>query len=253
MRLIGYSTGAIAKSDLLFAVAFLRSLKVKALEISALRLRELPLVLEAIKALDLADFDYIAFHVPSRFTSSEEEHVVEALTSLRDTSWPLIVHPDIIATPSLWRTFGAQLCIENMDQRKPVGQTSEHLREIFSSLPNATLCLDLAHIQQVDPTMFEAAIILKEHGHRLRQFHMSDLDTFSSHHRISQLSLAAFASVCRNIDQTVPVILESPLLEESGEELVNNPEQALHEMDLARRVFSSPASNPESATSAIGY
>jgi hypothetical protein len=230
MRSIGYSTGAIAKSDFGTALKFLSSVKANAVELSALRLPELPILLEAVPSLHLADYHYIAFHAPSNFSSSDEVKVVHGLSALRELGWPIIVHPDVISTPRLWAGLGTQLCIENMDQRKAIGQTSAHLKQIFSLLPNATLCLDLAHVQQVDPTMLEAIRIIHDHGNRLRQLHMSNLDAFSKHHRINRLSLDSFATVCSRIPETIPIILESPLSE------LLDSNSARQEISLAERI-----------------
>ena len=69
--------------------------------------------------------------------------------------------------------FGSLLCIENMDKRKPIGRSAGELRSIFDQLPDASLCFDIGHARQVDTTMTESYLILKEFGAKLRQVHMS--------------------------------------------------------------------------------
>jgi hypothetical protein len=71
----------------------------------------------------------------------------------------MIVHPDAMHIPAKWARFGDLLCIENMDKRKPIGQTVTDLADIFEALPRASLCFDIGHARQVDPTMSDAAAI----------------------------------------------------------------------------------------------
>ncbi len=92
-----------------------------------------------------------------------EPMLIEKLLSLPD-SWPIVVHPDVIRTPRLWRRFGATLCLENMDNRESTGRTVEEMRGAFESLPEAGFCFDIGHARQIDPTMASAIRMLLEFG-----------------------------------------------------------------------------------------
>ena len=95
-----------------------------------------------------------------------------------------------------------------MDRRKSVGRTAVQLQHVFDRLPRATFCFDIGHARQVDPTMQEAASLLQSFGDRLRQVHMSDVNSQSRHERLNYESIMAFRRVARWLDESVPVILE---------------------------------------------
>jgi endonuclease IV len=137
-----------------------------------------------------------------------------------DLGWPIVLHPDAMHRIDLWREFGDLLYVENMDKRKPIGRTVQELAGIFNALPDALFCFDIAHARQVDSSMTEAFVILKHFGSRLRQVHISEVNTSSKHDRISRGAFRAFREVAHLIPQTIPIILETPVVEsEIGEEL----------------------------------
>ena len=100
-----------------------------------------------------------------------------------------------------------------MDKRKPVGRSVGELARIFAELPDATFCFDIGHARQFDPTMTEAWLILKEFGSKLRQVHVSEVNTRSKHDCLSYASILAFQEVAHLIPEGVPLILETPVLE----------------------------------------
>lgn len=213
MRPIGFSSGALAYADFRRGVAMLRNRDIHALELSALRQSELLPLVESLDGLDLNQFTYIAVHAPSQIDASSEVAIVALLTRIRHRRWPIILHPDAVHDWSLWRNFGAVLCIENMDKRKPIGRTTEELKEIFQRVPDASFCFDIGHARQVDSTMTEAYLMLKAFGGRLRQVHLSEVNTRSKHDPLSYGSILAFREVAHLIPETVPVILETPVRE----------------------------------------
>ena len=139
---------------------------------SFLRDHELPLLVDAIPSLDLDGFEYVSFHAPSKLQTLDEHAVFELLLGLPDW-WPVIVHPELLQTPSLWQQLGERLCLENMDNRKTTGRTIAELRVLFEAFPEATFCLDLGHARQIDPTMVSAMLMLQEFGDRLVELHIS--------------------------------------------------------------------------------
>lgn len=169
MRPIGFSTGALAKGDFRRGIQLQsQHAALRAIELSALRELELAPLVEAAPGLDLSGFDYVSFHAPSSLKSIDEVSVVQLLLRLPE-EWPIVVHPDIVRTYSLWNRLGSRLCIENMDNRKTTGRTVAELRELFRELPAAGFCLDVGHAKQIDPTMTIAILMLREFGTRLRQ------------------------------------------------------------------------------------
>jgi hypothetical protein len=210
-RVIGFSTGAIAKGDFQLALGLLRSADVRAVELSALREHELSALIKALPDIDLSGFVYVSVHAPTRLKELSERDAVTLLKGAASLKLPIVVHPDTIQTPDQWRSIESSLLIENMDKRKADGRTLSELRTIFEVLPKAGFCFDIAHARQVDPTMTEAVQMLKEFKGRLQEVHVSGVTTQSVHGLISTAASAAYRSVADLIPCVVPVILESPV------------------------------------------
>jgi sugar phosphate isomerase/epimerase len=231
MRKIGFSTGSLALGNFEEALRMLRGTGTDVVELSALRASELPVLAAAISDLGLDQFQYISVHAPSRWDALSEREGVEYLKVFAVREWPIILHPDCIEDYDLWKPFGASLLIENMDKRKPAGRTWAELQKVFDQLPEAGLCFDIGHARQVDPTMLEAYLILRRHGTRLRQVHMSHVDTRNVHVTLRWASIQPFQKIAHLIPETVPVILETPVKTEGIE----------RELDMAREALSVPA------------
>lgn len=209
MCAIGFSTGALAYEDFTRALKLLEPTRANAVELSALRSVELPGLLEALPSMygRLRNrYAYISFHAPTNFT--DELGMVEQLMQVARQGLNIIVHPDCIQDRSLWRQLGSQLCLENMDSRKPTGRTATELATFFADLPQAKLCFDIAHARQVDPTMTEAACILAEFGDRLAQVHMSEVNSRGKHFAMSFGAKHAYEPFADAMSK-VPIILES--------------------------------------------
>lgn len=226
MRPIGFSSGALAKSDYRRGLELQESEAFTAVELSALREPELEPLVDAARSLVLSRFEYVSFHAPSSFKTLREDQVVGLLADLPE-QWPIVVHPDLIDHPEFWAPLGSRLCLENMDLRKRTGRTVEEMKQAFDSLPEAGFCLDLGHARQIDPTMGVAIEMLQTFGGRLRQLHVSEVGTFGDHRRMGFLARTAFARVVRYLPTDVPVILES---------IVSEAEM-MTEFEAARQIF----------------
>lgn len=211
MRLIGFSTGALALGDTIQALRMLQDAPVNAVELSALREHELTPLVRLSKTLELQRFAYIAVHAPARFERKQEPGIVEQLATFANRGWPIVLHPDAIYDYGCWRSLGRSLLIENMDKRKLVGRTVNELRSIFEKLPSAGLCFDIAHARQFDSSMTEAYLILSTFGDLIRQVHISEVPSSSRHDRISPIAAAAYGNVGRLIPPQAPIILETPV------------------------------------------
>jgi hypothetical protein len=207
MRRIGFSTGAVARGDFRRALQLLHDHDVDVVELSALRVHELEPLVDALPILDLSSFRFVSLHAPSRFQPSEEIAVVQALS--RVTDLPIVVHPDVVFTPERWVHFERRLLIENMDKRKPVGRTAAELAPLFKVLPAAAFCFDIGHARQVDPSMTESVLLLREFGNRLTEVHISEVNTSSRHDPISTSAVAAFQSIAKYIPEDTPIVIES--------------------------------------------
>ena len=238
MRLIGFSTGALAFGDFRRGLELLRETDARAVELSALREQELPPLMQALPELPLDQFAYVSVHAPSRLASLSEKAVAEMLQPCIDRGFHVVLHPDAIQDPACWRAFGPLLCIENMDKRKQTGRTVSELRRFFADLPEASLCLDLAHARQVDTTLAVARFILAEFGgERVAQVHLSELDAQQPPRPAEHGRGTAQSRRMSHWVPPVPVILESVVSED----------QITKELDLARLCFDVEAQATRSA------
>lgn len=235
-RPIGFSTGSLARSDFRAALAALDESSATAVELSALREDELAELIRALPSLDLDRFDYVSFHAPSALRGITEASLVELLDPARVRGLPIIVHADLIADVSLWRGFAGQLLIENMDKRKPTGRAAWELRPLMAVLPDARMCFDFAHARQIDPTLCEAMLILREFGARIGQLHISELTTASRHEPLSYAGILALREVALLMPPRVPVILEFDA----------RPDELNGHLELARSLFPGAVRRPSS-------
>ncbi len=226
MRPYGFSKGSLAHSDFDTALEMMRGIELDALELSALREDELVPLLEALPRLELATYSHVSIHAPSKLDTLSEADLVKQLQSLKG-KFPIIVHPDVIADCDLWSELGGSLLVENMDKRKPVGRTAAELELIFERLPDARLCLDVGHSKQIDPSLLETRRILLEHGTRLAEIHLSEVNSASGHEALNAPAISAFEQIAHLIPEHVPIILETPVTRDA---------MAL-ELEKARSVF----------------
>lgn len=227
MRSIGFSTGALAYADFRRALKMLRSTRIEVLELSALRDVELVPLVNAIDTLDLSQFKYVSVHAPSFFQQDQEADIVDQLLGVSERGWPIIVHPDAIYDHARWRSLGEALCLENMDKRKPIGRSADELSRVFDMLPQASFCFDIGHARQFDSTMTEAYLLLTAFRTRLRQVHVSEVNTSSKHDVMSYASILAFREVAHLIPIDVPLILETPTAPEDLEAEISRAREAL--------------------------
>jgi hypothetical protein len=183
--------------------------RVGVVELSALRISELAPLVNDLRHLELSRFSFVSFHAPSSFDASLEPLVVNLLREVTRQGISVVVHPDALFNPRLWREFGDAILVENMDKRKPIGRTSVEMAEIFAELPDAGFCFDIGHARQVDPSMVESYRLLDRHGCRLRQVHMSEVNTASHHEPMSSYAVQAFQRVAGLIPNETPIILET--------------------------------------------
>jgi hypothetical protein len=184
-------------------------------------------LLDALPTIDLSGFKYVSIHAPSQFEPDWEASLWDRLNAEAWRGWPIVIHPDAIGDFGLWRELGSVVCIENMDKRKPIGRTANELARVFDQLPAATLCFDIGHARQLDLTMTEAYLILREFGSRLIQVHVSEVNARSKHDPLSYSSILGFREVAHLIPEHVPLILETPVTEADMESEIAKVREAL--------------------------
>ena len=85
MTRIGFSTGALALGEVQLGLDLVHGKDINAIELSALRVRELPGLIDALPNLNLEQFSYIAIHAPSLFTAERRRmRIVRLLKQVPD-------------------------------------------------------------------------------------------------------------------------------------------------------------------------
>ncbi len=179
-----------------------------AIELSAISASELPGLLEYLDAAPRLPFIFVSVHAPSKGLNSDESTHIEGLCRVPAWIDAIVVHPDTISDPVLYRALGRRLVLENMDTRKNAGHVADDLSALFAEVPQAGLCLDVAHAKDVDSTMSVASEFLDRFSSRLSHVHVSSLDESRHHVSLTPEDEALFEPVlarCRD----VPWILEA--------------------------------------------
>lgn len=153
-------------------------------------------------------FRYVSVHAPVKALRAPEAATVRRLADLPAWVASVVVHPDVVEDPSLYRRLGRRVVIENMDARKADGRFADELAPLFARLPAAGFCLDVAHVTSLDPTMALAHDLLDRFGARLRQVHVSSI-VAGSHAPLTDEDVERFRPVLRRCVD-VPWILEAP-------------------------------------------
>src|ERR1700756_1201313 len=112
-------------------------------------------------------------------------------------------------TPRPGPTSAPCYALKIWTRQKPIGQPAADLTRTFDLLPSASFCFDMGHARQVDPTMSEATAILQVCRARLKQLHVSEVNTQSKHDPLSLESMLAFQRVATLVPRDIPIIMES--------------------------------------------
>ena len=232
MERIGFSTGALARGDFQRGLDLQRRADVDAVELSALREDELDGLIAALPTLDLAQFSFRSFHAPSRLTRLSNAELVDRLRPAVDCGLPIVVHPDVIDDFAPWRTLGAAVFLENMDQRKRVCRTANEMEPFFGELPQARFCFDVGHARQVDPTMSVAVDLLLRFQNRLSEVHISEVNWQCHHVAISSAAAFAFWRISSLIPSSTPIIIESLIPPERMDKEIGIVRQCLRAKQL---------------------
>jgi hypothetical protein len=208
---IGFSTGALERGNFRAALDWMIANQIRTVELSALRFEELAPLLEAIPTLPLDSFQHISVHAPSGVRRADEATVAESLRPLAARGWNIVLHPDVIRDYAHWRPLGERLLIENMDRRKPIGRTVSELHLILPNLPEARICLDVAHARELDPSMKLLGELVAAHRDRIAEIHISELDARCSHIPMSAAAVSDYRPFLAHLPAHIPVVIESML------------------------------------------
>jgi len=122
----------------------------------------------------------------------------------------IIAHPNYIKDTAEWRELGAHLLIENMDPLHPKLRSAKDLEVLLSKLPEAGICLDLAHAMD-KPILLDE--IISAYGNRIRQVHLGEINMLNGHHlsTISPRASKHCIAYLKQIQPGTPIIFELAL------------------------------------------
>lgn len=207
----GVSTGFMEdqRSDWQAQVSRARLASSVAVELSALSEEEVEPLLEFLRSGPALPFLFKSVHGPAKNRVLGEEDLVGLLSQFHDLCDGIVMHPDTMHDYEAYAMLGADLIVENMDARKDGGRTVEELEAVFSELPDARFCFDIAHAWSIDPTMELAGELLDAFATRLSHLHISSLDDDLHHMSLTREHEELFAPVLKRC-RDVPWILEAP-------------------------------------------
>jgi len=209
---LGASTGYMEdrRADWAAMVAEAIDTSAFAVELAALSEDELPGLEAYLAEAPELPFDYVSVHAPVKHLRMPEAELVERLAHLAPRVDAIVVHPDAMDEPEAYRALGSVLVLENMDARKPAGRTAAELAPFFAQLPEAGLCLDVAHVWTIDPSMEEGERLLDAFAGRLRHLHVSSIDEACRHVPLTVEQETLFGGLLRRCPD-VPWMLAAPL------------------------------------------
>ena len=81
--------------------------------------------------------------------------------------------------------------------------------------------------------MYETRQILKFHGHRLAEIHLSEVNCASGHEPLNLLAIRAFQLIAPLIPEHAPIVLESPVTADQITQELHLAREALPSKELA--------------------
>lgn len=223
-RLFGASTGwdPALRGDYPAQVAEAKRFSATHIELSALSRSELGALGRYLRSADargLDAFESATLHGPAKHISPDPgrgpsaadwHEVAEELARLPTERFAgIVLHPDTVPDPSALEPIADRVIFENMDVRKDACRTAGELERVFTELPEARFCLDVAHAWTIDPTLAEGHRLLDRFGDRLTHLHVSGIEPSGKHRPTTRRDLARYAPLLERARQ-VPWTFESP-------------------------------------------
>ena len=208
----GIATGAFLaeRDDWALSLARAVSEEWPFLELTAGEERRLETLVPVLRddASTLLKFRRVSIHAPVRFRTSAGAAASTIAAAAAD--FEVVFHPDVYGDETWLEQLGSKVVFENMDRTKATGQTAADLRPLFDRFPQAGFCLDVAHTRTVDPTLALAHDLLDNFGDRLRQLHVSGIESDGTHRPTTAADLDLYQPVLDRCT-AVPWLLEAEL------------------------------------------
>lgn len=187
-----------------------------ALELSAMNAYHVPLLrdfLISASSLRLLNrFGHLSVHAPVKGLDGVDwQELIGSLAALSPRISHFVFHPDVLPDAEILRSLGSRAAVENMDCRKSDYHYPDRFEELFEHAPEARLCLDVAHIWTMDPSLQLGHDFLDRFSDRLVELHVSGITAEGKHVETTAEHLALYRPLLERCPD-VPWIFESHLV-----------------------------------------
>lgn len=147
-----------------------------------------------------------SLHLPGRQTPGSVR--VELARGAIEAGYKrVIIHPNHLDGDKFWASLGGILLVENLDPRNPEWRDADDLARAFEMVPNAGMCLDVAHAAK-EPEIIVG--LIERYHSRIKQVHLSEICYESGRHQpgIDQIALENAVAWLDLLPRDIPVIVE---------------------------------------------
>jgi len=219
---IGFSTGVLYRKEPDFnkLIKIYKSIRVNSLEIF---FGQEKLLCYNIKIGNLKSFKHISIHAPTRNVIYKNDKKTKKILAQIEKIYKklnakfIVFHPDLVKDWKIFKNYSFEMAIENMDWRKPFGQTVKDIKRVLKN-KKIKLALDVNHCYTNDKTLRLLLDFYKNFKDRICEIHMSGFNSFSEYHEpLCITKQNKFLTLIPEI-KNFPIIIESKCTNKKGAE-----------------------------------
>ncbi len=181
--IIGFSTGCLYKShDRLSpsTIKLFRKAGCNAIEVMFYSTSNTSKFLK-LKKSDFEGFEYISVHAPI-YRNGEKDKYLKALGAICEIHSKIdfdtvVLHPDSFDDFGIFKSFNLPFAVENMDKHKNSCKDAKDLKRVFEKF-DVPMVFDINHCLSNDSSLKLAGDLLRTFHSRIKEIHLSGLDTF---------------------------------------------------------------------------
>lgn len=214
LMLVGFSAGFLYREEFSYngniepiatKIRLIKNIGCNAIELSGLRKDRFSQI-KGISKQDLKDFEFVSFHAP------KDKDITKALTEIARMHARLnfnliVLHPDAVDDWNILDNFDLPFAVENMDKRKPFGQTVKDLKSITDN-HDLSVVLDINHAYTNDKSLESLAEFYEAFGSRIKELHVSGFR--AKHEPLVEVGPVEIVEAVKAIpNKEIPIIIES--------------------------------------------
>ena len=167
------------------------------------------------------DFESVSLHMPCNMSYSKHSpttmnavmfylRMFQRLFDLHH----IVVHPNQIDTPSLFRSDFINFAIENMDHRKNYCKRFHEMNEFLTQNPQFGVVFDINHYIDTDGVADAIPKAIEYYSDRLVRIHISGIDDSRYHVPLYRTKQSEFIKPLKDVSDDIPIIIESVCADE---------------------------------------